>query len=194
LQEDWYKIGHTQFVNYAPRAATLLRYSGNSMLKLLSSVYPEFEWFGWKFLHAPQRYWSSMKNQREFFDQLGTQLGITKFEDWYQVRFQHLKELRVLSIIQHYYKGSIVRALQTVYPEYPWLPWAFATCPRHFWTKSENVQKYLEWLSTQVNLESKDDWYNMTRVVIRTYGGASMLKNTTWLETLSKVYPSKKFR
>ena len=56
-----------------------------SLLKILSDVYPNFEWLPWKFSSCPQNYWSDLSNQRKFLDHISKQLHHKDFSDWYKL-------------------------------------------------------------------------------------------------------------
>ena len=50
------------------------------------------------------------------------------------------------------YNGSFAKLLETVYPDYEWLPWKFEMAPRHFWENTANQKKYLDWLAKELNV------------------------------------------
>ena len=56
-----------------------------TLLKVLSDVYPEYEWLPWKFTHVSPNYWQDVKNQKQFMDWAGKELKIKNIEDWYNV-------------------------------------------------------------------------------------------------------------
>jgi hypothetical protein len=57
----------------------------DSPATLLATVYPENEWLPWRFVFCPSSFWSEVKNQRNFMDWVGKQLGINDMSDWYRV-------------------------------------------------------------------------------------------------------------
>jgi hypothetical protein len=57
-------------------------------MKLLSTVYPEYDWLMWKFEKAPRHFWTDLKNQKKFVDWAGKQFGVKDMSDWYKVTFQ----------------------------------------------------------------------------------------------------------
>jgi hypothetical protein len=60
------------------------------------------------------------------------------------------------------YNSSISLLLQSVYPQYDWLPWKFTTCPRHYWEEVKNQRKFMEWAGKQLNVKEMSDWYKVT--------------------------------
>ena len=59
-------------------------------------------------------------------------------------------------------KSSYIDILQQVYPDYNWLPWQFDKSPRNFWNDPKNTRKYMDWISTQLNVKDMDDWYKVS--------------------------------
>lgn len=64
-----------------------------SIAKMVTSVYSEYEWLPWKFRACPRNFWNDVNNQRKFMEWAGKELGIKSMEDWYKVK--HKVELAV---------------------------------------------------------------------------------------------------
>src|SRR4051794_5713980 len=62
--------------------------------------------------HRP-RYWDNADNQRNFFDNLGKELGITSHEGWYSIK---LSDIKKLGPIQTHHRKSPSRAIMAAYP------------------------------------------------------------------------------
>ena len=62
----------------------LLAYE-NSIINLLSSIYPNHHWLPWKFVRIPNGFWENKGNQLEYMNWLKEQLNIKDIEDWYNV-------------------------------------------------------------------------------------------------------------
>jgi hypothetical protein len=71
----------------------MTKYYGNSMIRALSSVYPEHDWNGWKFRKAPTSFWHSLEHRQQFFEWAAHKLQITAPEDWYLVGSAQIHEL-----------------------------------------------------------------------------------------------------
>ena len=66
-----------------------LLYQNNiSLYKVLSTLYPEYEWLPWKFESCPKHFWTDVKNQRKFLEWAGKELKIKDMSDWYNVSFK----------------------------------------------------------------------------------------------------------
>jgi hypothetical protein len=128
--EDWYHCS-AQHVNAVGRHKIVQDLYGNSLVKALTTVYPEFTWHVWKFSEkVPHSYWTHMQHQRLFFDWLAEQLDIRELDDWYQYSAVFIKEHVASNILNQYYKGSLQRALSTIYPEHSWQPWRYLQTPQ----------------------------------------------------------------
>ena len=55
------------------------------------SAFPEHPWEVWKFKNKRMR-WKDIDSQRAFLESIKSKLGITCFEDWYNVRQADLIE------------------------------------------------------------------------------------------------------
>ena len=64
----------------------ILRDYNSSTMRLLTTVYPEYDWLPWKFERVPHRFWENVENQRKFLDWASVQLNIKKLDDWYQIK------------------------------------------------------------------------------------------------------------
>ena len=73
------------------------------------------------------------------------------------------------------------------------MPWKF-TVPKNFWENIENVKKYTNWLSAQLNIKTMSDWYNVTITDITLNGGKGIMKKFNSVkELLEIVYPNYKW-
>ncbi len=55
-----------------------------------------------------------------------TNLGIKEPRDWYNVSLTQLSKSGALGILTYYYNGSLIKALQSIYPEHGWHPYRFS--------------------------------------------------------------------
>lgn len=143
-QEDWYGISH---VTVRRKSEDILNNYENCLSTALQRIYPEYEWYPWKFLRAPTGFWNNLQNEKHYFDWLSSELGIDSQEGWYRVSYDTISQnygAQILKVHNH----SHSKALQQAYPEYEWQEWHFATIPRGFWTSKYNRQKYFDWLAT----------------------------------------------
>jgi hypothetical protein len=90
-QEDWYGVQLDQILKSG--GSGLVSQYNNSIITALKNVFPEFEWFNWKFPHTSHGFWNSLENQQVFFKSLEEQLGITNTSDWYNIRYTDIWDM-----------------------------------------------------------------------------------------------------
>jgi hypothetical protein len=62
-----------------------------------------------------------MASQRTFMDQLATQMGIKSPADWYSVSVRDVQKYQQgRSLLASQYGGSLIKALECIYPEHKW--------------------------------------------------------------------------
>ena len=94
---DWYAISYRVINFQLEKPVTLIKdfikHGGGSMLmkyagspiKLLATVFPEYEWVPGKFKNVPRNYWNDIENQRKFMEHIAKELKIKEMSDWYNV-------------------------------------------------------------------------------------------------------------
>src|SRR5688500_9986662 len=55
-------------------------------------------------------------------EEIGKQLGVSELSGWYMVKVSDINVLGGGGMINNSYSGSLMRALQQIYPHYPWDP------------------------------------------------------------------------
>ena len=105
--DDWYKLIANNFKRN--RGEYLLKQYNWSPIKVLSSVYPDYEWFWWKFKSVSRNKWNDITNIREYMDWLGNMLGYTIIEDWYKISRRAILQNYGARLIDKY--GCIIKSL-----------------------------------------------------------------------------------
>lgn len=159
-KEGWYNVTK-EIVHQHGGGTMLVAHFGNSVYKAVMAVYPEHPWLPWKFVKAPRGFWHKPENQRWFLEWLYSQLGFSSMEDWYKVRLSTIMEYGGGGLML-IHKRSISKALQTAFPEHPWLPWKFAGTSTTFWYDRSNRRHFFEWLRKELNIQDMADWYKVT--------------------------------
>ena len=169
FEKDIFKLGGER----------LLTIHSSSVSKVLSSVYPQYEWLPWKFDNCPRNYWGDVENQQKFVEWAGKELKIKEISDWYKVSnkvmfvfvamsngFQELQDLGGNGLLS-YYDNSLFKLLTSVFPTHLWLPWKFTQSKIHYWTNDPKHCKYfIEILSKELNINEPNDWYKVTLKVL----------------------------
>jgi hypothetical protein len=103
-------------VMHFPGFQMVTKYHSGSMIKALQYIYPEYEWKPFLFSWVFSQYWSHMYRRKQYFDWIADQFGIEKQEQWYSISSADFEKKHGSSALNFYYKGSLARALEDVYP------------------------------------------------------------------------------
>eukprot|EP01120_Amphizonella_sp_Union-15-10_P000282 TRINITY_DN10305_c0_g1_i2.p1 TRINITY_DN10305_c0_g1~~TRINITY_DN10305_c0_g1_i2.p1 ORF type:complete len:363 (+),score=45.01 TRINITY_DN10305_c0_g1_i2:81-1169(+) len=115
--DDWYESKKSVIGSFGgERVMRIYR----SIFKALIEIYPEYDWIAWKFNVSGQGIWNDFCNRRDFFDRLGFVLRFESFENWRQVQRRIVCSFGGSGLVSSFYKGSVRKALISVYPEYDW--------------------------------------------------------------------------
>ncbi len=177
--------------------ASLLSIYDHSVGKTVLSLFPDYPLLPWKFSNLPKNYWNDLKNQRQFFDWLAVQLGIKHYTDWYTVMMADLSAKGALPILTRYHSNSIAKALVQLYPEHEWQLFKFKQTPQNLWNDKGRRKQYFDWIATQLNIKTFEDWYNVTTGDIHAKGGAVLLHHFyggSLFKALEELYPHYKWK
>lgn len=142
----------------------LLDQHSASMYKVLSSVYPEYEWIPWKFHRIASNEWQN--SGREFMDLVAKELNINNKQDWYKVTKEDVSRIESGTRLLRGYNGSMFRLLSGVYTEYPWLPFEFPAPKMQYWLDPSNWKLFLNAVGKQLNVKELSDWYKIKAEVV----------------------------
>ena len=162
--QDWYRITIKDIRDLGGAGLLYSEYR-NSPFLMLSTIYNEYEWLPWKFTIPPSGYWENTENQLKFLEWAKKELNIKEYKDWYNISRNKLVELGGLGLLHSKYNDSTFSMLQSLYPEYEWLPWKFSKCPRGYWNNLSNFKKFFAWAGGELNIKDKEDWYKVKREV-----------------------------
>lgn len=155
---------------------SLLEKFHKSMFKLLSAVYPTYDWLPWKFDTVPRNFWNDITNQRKFMNWVANELEVNKMEDWYGVSnkvnigvsfvltIKKLIDLGGCTILNQN-DGSLFKLLSVIYPETEWLPWKFDNAPRNYWNDITNQKRFMNWAAKELEIKNMEDWYSVSNQV-----------------------------
>ena len=189
---EWYKASYRMIADNG--GGRLLAQYDNSLILLLSALYPDFEWNASMFAKVPQNFWDSVVNQRAFVDDLGTQLGfkVGEREAWYKVSNKAIIENGGGSLLS-LHGGSLPSLLSLVYPDYPWLLWKFPRRSQRIRNDSETFDKLLSYLESTLEIKTPEDWYRVKMEQLKALGVVNVLranKHGGLAEVLQKRYPT----
>src|SRR5688572_1420368 len=104
---------------------------------------------------------------------IGLRIGIKKPDHWYQTTTHEVILQGGERILQHY-GNSLQTALKNLYPQHPWHPWLFLE-PGDIWNLSKNRRDYLDWLGSQLLIDTPDKWYKVSNEQLEMKKGAGLL-------------------
>jgi len=117
-----------------------------------------------------------IENRRRILDQIASELGICKLEDWYRVKVRDVRQGRTMgAVLLKYYKGSLRKCLEELHPEFVWKAWLFEKVPNGFWDVMANRKSYLQWISGEINIQKPADWFSVKQEEFIRRGGGGFL-------------------
>jgi hypothetical protein len=132
------------------------------MARLLAKLYPEHSWVLWKFQKVPVSFWADITNQRELLDSVGRDIGVKTLEDWYKIPLSKITSSLGATFVYHRYRGSKIKLLQTVYPEFAWDYSKFSKKKNVHWTDISRQRQAFDEAFTTLGLSKMEDWYDVT--------------------------------
>lgn len=186
-QEDWYHVSLKQILQHTN--GHFQTDANTTAYSLLKQVYPEYTWFPWLFQTSIPSLWSTITQQRKFFDWFASQKDIKTQRDWYRISLDSLLENGAKSLLTKH-DMSLHTALSVVYPEFEWMPWFFSKKNVTSWSR-----QHLDWLSEQLGFTSKDDWYDLSWKEFIEWGGESLLHkhSDSMFHILQNYIPEKRW-
>jgi len=140
--------------------------------------------------YSTQRNWT-FNSQRLLFENIARKLQITSHEDWCRVTQTNLIHAGG-GIVLKQHNSSIFETLKAIYPEITWYPWQFKneTTPE-FWKELANQKLFFDWFGEKFNLQTPEDWYEVTKDEIIENGGKLLLQqyDGSLPAALRQVYP-----
>ena len=131
----------------------------------------------WLSGRVPDGYWDARTNRVFYLDWLGRRLGFISRDDWYQVCNTDFIRNHGGALLWRMYGSSVHAAMRDYRPLHEWIPWLFSKTPKGFWHKAANRQTYMEWLEGMLQIESEEDWYQVTKASFLENHGGGLLRN-----------------
>jgi len=117
-REDWYATTTKSFADNYGYGLLALRFNG-SPTTAVKYLFPAGKWYEWKFAFCPNGFWHDPENRRRYLVWLGRELGIKRYEDWYDVTQDKL-EKRYGAGLLDFCNGSQAKAIVEAFPRYRW--------------------------------------------------------------------------
>ena len=142
--------------------------------------------------------WKEKNNRKIYFEYLGEKLGYDTPEKWYKLTTNILSINHGGSIL-NFYKGSHIKFVIDMLPEYEWFEFLFNSSPKHLWDFQENHERYGIWLGRIKQYNTLEDWYNCSLNVFSENRGRGLISSKYddspylfILTVISKFYPGQK--
>eukprot|EP01114_Cavostelium_apophysatum_P008517 TRINITY_DN2104_c2_g1_i1.p1 TRINITY_DN2104_c2_g1~~TRINITY_DN2104_c2_g1_i1.p1 ORF type:complete len:621 (-),score=144.76 TRINITY_DN2104_c2_g1_i1:93-1955(-) len=177
---DWYKLKVAALEDIG--GGELLRYHGYSIVKAVTSLFPEHPW-------NLSLFEESMRSAREFFDGLAIKLGLNSLEDWYQVKLSTIEQYGGGVFLSHF--PNYQTALQVLYPEFPWQVHRFQSVPSEYWSDPKNLRSFFDSISKDFQIKNLEDWYAVkkSKVAKLAAGPFHSTHGKSLLQLLKAAYP-----
>jgi len=114
--DDWYQLSNRELAMHGGGGGLNSRFNG-SPLQMLRYFYPENDWLEFRFSMAPKGYWDLHENLVQYMDWLGSVLGFTEMNDWYEVMTDDFNRNHGSAPLTYL---SPSKAVMTAYPDYDW--------------------------------------------------------------------------
>jgi hypothetical protein len=109
--DQWNNVTTTQFKQVG--GGSFLSYFGGSLANILREVYPKEPWLP---VHG-HGYWKDVQNQRNFFENVREQLGLS-IDDLYTTPKDTLMKAGAASFIVKYYNGNLKKGSEATFVSY----------------------------------------------------------------------------
>ena len=129
---------------------------------------------------------------REFFDELAKELGIdtSKLEQWFEVSAETYLDRGAGTILNHYYNGSLSKAIQALYPEHVFEE---EKSSRANWKDKENQKSFLDEVAKLLGVDTSkaEQWHAIKAADIIAKGGKGILYHYggSLSSALESIYP-----
>lgn len=156
----------------------------------VTSVYPEYDWNIFDFKRVPNHYWKSKLFQKKFLDDFALKNSINTSNDWSKIKHKQIKQSGGSGLLNQY-NNSLYKALKENYPDNNWNVFLSTNkLPRGFWNDTKNHRLYLDHFAEQNNINSPEDWANVSQKSIKKQGGSGLLRyyNYNVFNALKSVY------
>jgi hypothetical protein len=137
---------------------------------------------------VPQGFWQNRENQRSLLDWLGHKLKVQHWTDWYKIPGNDIAHAGGGSLLNCYI-DSPAQLLQTLYPEFEWLPWKFTRVTDNFWEVRENVKQYFDWEMRNLGLSTPQDLLYRTTTAQKEQFERPFTSSPRLLQALKWAYP-----
>jgi len=172
--EDWYRV--TVRCYRENSGLGLLAIFTNSPARTVMSCFPDEDWKEWLFNTVPAGFWNKRQNRLRYLKWLEEQIGISKPDEWYQVKQSDFFQRQGTGVLRFVYRGSPGAAAKDLYPDHCWHEWLFPQVPHAFWKKRANRRRYMRWLADRIGIRRPSHWMSVTNQHFCDHGGRHLFE------------------
>jgi hypothetical protein len=128
-------------------------------------------------------------------DWLAEYYNISMVDDWYNISQTMFYETGGGGLLTEFYDSSPSKALKCNYPDTKWQPWRFERMPHRYWDVVGNQFNFMEWFQDRNKLPSIKNWQGITKQMIESNRGGSLLnKCGSLISLLRNHYPEEEWQ
>eukprot|EP00026_Physarum_polycephalum_P001576 Phypoly_transcript_01578.p1 GENE.Phypoly_transcript_01578~~Phypoly_transcript_01578.p1 ORF type:complete len:1027 (+),score=73.79 Phypoly_transcript_01578:436-3081(+) len=201
LPSNWYSVLPNSILQKKGGGSVLYYYDG-SLSVALADLYPDIglNHNQFQFLLNRKLRPFSKTARRKFFDTLALSCGFEPLvaANWYNVDPSVIRKAKDGASILKYYRGSITRALQDLYPDIGLVESKFHKVTNKFWQGEDNAKKFFDKYADEKAFDplvAKNWCHVSTQQILAVKGGSAIMKyyNGSIYKALNTVYHSKQF-
>ena len=175
LPEHWYQITKEAIV-YNNGGGLLANYYSDSPIQFVRDMFPKEEFWEWMFVSVPQGFWKEYDNRKRYATWLGSKLGYTRQEHWYQLSWKLVNANYGGGLLLLYYSNSPHEFVRAIFPDDIFLEWKFTQVTDGFWDNIINQRQFINSLGEELRYTIRDHWYQITAQLIKDNGGYGLLQ------------------
>lgn len=191
--EKWFEIKITDLPYDLQNG---IRSGWKTFVDFLEELFPDVDIEWWRLPHVPSGFWKLSNRRMEYLAWLEVTLGFKKPEDWYKVKSDDFKNNFGGALLIEFDQYQLC---QELHPNFDYKMFKFQTTPQGYWQSSAAAKEFLNYILSQENWDSIDDFHKLTNSILKNYGGASLLnKHAPWgnkiWDMLNIIYPNHNWR
>jgi hypothetical protein len=90
-------------------------------------------------------------------------------------------------LLSHYYNNSLLKALQTIYPDHAWDGSQFRQVSSGYWRDTTHQRDLFEKIGQKMNIRAMEDWYKVTLQDATKANGKTIVLGILW-QNYSQLY------
>ncbi len=153
---------------------TLVKEYYKSIINLVKSLYPEYEWKSYKFPRRANGYWEIERHRIEWFEDFRKHYNLGSYNSLYDINSKMIDDYYGKTLRNNYYK-SIFIMVQSLCPEFEWKFYKFRYLKGH-WGEIENQKLWFEDLRDFYGLTTVEDIYSLNLRMITDFYGITLVK------------------